>query len=158
METNVLFYKIYKGTVSTEDYVIWSHTLIERNVTSPALNILSSFIFNDNIFEVEVYFDRTLNELKIKKPAFEVCARAYIGLLASKIIKVNDNKEIFALTNMIFQIVAMELDDPSELHIWYELSEMIDRLDFDYAIRDFNEEEVISRIKHEANSILRNKL
>ena len=50
VETNVLFYKIQKGTVSTEDYVNWSHSLLERNVTSPSLAILSSFTFNDNIF------------------------------------------------------------------------------------------------------------
>jgi hypothetical protein len=154
VETNVLFYKIYKGTVSTEDYVNWSHSLIERNVTSPSLNILSSFTFNDNIFEVEVYFNRTINELGIKKPTFEVCARAYIGLLANKIKQVNDHKEIFNLADMIFQIVAMELDYPNELYIWYEFSEMIDRLDYDYAGRDFNEDDVISRIKKEADTFL----
>lgn len=155
METNVLFYKIYKGTVSTEDYVNWSYSLIERNVTSPSLNILSSFTSNDNIFEVEIYFNKTINELRIKKPIFEVCARAYIGLLANRIINVNDHKEIFDLTDMIFQIVAMELDYPNELYIWYELSEMIDRLDFDYAARDFNEDDVISRIKQEADTFLK---
>ncbi|MDQ1002581.1 hypothetical protein QFZ28_002981 [Neobacillus niacini] len=155
METNVLFYKIYKGTVSTEDYVNWSHSLIERNVTSPSLNILSSFTFNDNIFEVEVYFNRTINELEIKKPTFEVCARAYIGLLANRINQVNDHKEIFNLADMIFQIVAMELNYPNELYTWYELSEMIDRLDYDYAARDFNEDDVNSRIKKEVDTFLK---
>ena len=155
VETNVLFYKIQKGTVSTEDYVNWSHSLLERNVTSPSLAILSSFTFNDNIFEVEVYFNRTINELGIKNPTFEVCARAYIGLLANRIIQVNDHKEIFDLTDMIFQIVAMELDYPNELYTWFELSEMIDRLDYDYAARDFNEDNVILRIKNEAEIILR---
>ena len=111
--------------------------------------------FNDNIFEVEVYFNRTINELGIKKPTFEVCARAYIGLLANRIIQVNDHKEIFDLTDMIFQIVAMELDYPNELYTWFELSEMIDRLDYDYAARDFNEDDVISRIKNEAEIFLK---
>lgn len=155
VETNVLFYKIQKGTVSTEDYVNWSHSLLERNVTSPSLAILSSFTFKDNIFEVEVYFNRTINELGIKNPTFEVCARVYIGLLANRIIQVNDHKEIFDLTDMIFQIVAMELDYPNELYTWFELSEMIDRLDYDYAARDFNEDDVILRIKNEAEIILK---
>jgi hypothetical protein len=155
VETNVLFYKIEKGTVSTEDYVNWSHSLLEKNVTSPSLTILSSFTLDDNIFEVEVYFNRTINELGIKKPTFEVCARAYIGLLANRIIKVNDQTEIFYLTHMIFQIVAMELDYPNELYTWFELSEMIDRLDYDYAARNFNKDDVISRIKKEAENFLK---
>lgn len=155
VETNVLFYKIHKGTVSTEDYVNWSHSLLKKNITSPSLNILSSFTFNDNIFEVEVYFNRTINELGIQKPTFEACARAYIGLLSSRIKQVNDHKEIFNLADMIFQIVAMELDYPNELYTWYELSEMIDRLDYDYAARDFNEDDVISRIKKEVDTFLK---
>ncbi|AND41473.1 hypothetical protein [Cytobacillus oceanisediminis] len=155
VETNVLFYKIRKGTVSTEDYVNWSHSLLERSVTSPSIPILSSFTSNDNIFEVEVYFNRAIIELGIKEPIFEVCARAYIGLLADRIIQVNDHKEIFDLTNMIFQIVAMELDYPDELYTWFELNEMIDRLDYDYAARDFNEDDVILRIKNEAEIFLK---
>ena len=98
VETNVLFYKIHKGIVSTKDYVNWSHSLLERNVSSPSLDILSSFSFNDNIFEVEVYFNRALNELGIKNPTFEICARAYIGLLVNRIIQVNDHRKIFDLT------------------------------------------------------------
>ena len=91
----------------------------------------------------------------IKKPTFEVCARAYIGLLANKIIKVNDHTEIFDLTHRIFQIVAMELDYPNDLYTLFELSEMIDRLDYDYAARNFNEDDVISRIKNEAEIFLK---
>ncbi|WP_338452707.1 hypothetical protein R4Z09_13095 [Niallia oryzisoli] len=155
METKVLFYKIYKGRVSIEDYINWSHSLLEKNVTSSSLNILSSFTFNDNLFEVEVYFNRTINELGIKKPTFEACARAYISLLANRIKQVNDHTEIFNLADMIFKIVAMELDDPNELYTWYELSEIIDRLDYDYAARDFNEDDVISRIKKEADTFLK---
>ncbi|MGE7935111.1 hypothetical protein [Viridibacillus arvi] len=86
MQTNALFYKIHKRTVSTEDYVNWSNILIENDVSSPSVDIISSFSFGENIFEVEVYFNRALNELEIHKPTFEMCARAYIGDLANKII------------------------------------------------------------------------
>ena len=51
---------------------------------------------------------------------------------------------------MIFQIVATELDYSNELFTWFELSEMIDRIDFDYKSIVFNEDDVISRIKNEA--------
>lgn len=155
VDTNALFYKIQKGTVSTQDYLNWSHSLLERNVTSPSLTILSSFSFDDNIFEVEEYFKRALNELVIKKPTFDICARAYIGLLASRILKVNDHTEIFDLAHMIFQIVATELDYPEDLYTWFELSEMIDRLDYDEIPLEFNENDVISRIKNKAKIFLK---
>ncbi|WP_267897362.1 hypothetical protein [Peribacillus glennii] len=32
---------------------------------------------------------------------------------------------------MIFEIVATELDSADDLSVWFEISEMIDRLDFD---------------------------
>ncbi|MEH6949508.1 hypothetical protein V7068_21070 [Bacillus sp. JJ634] len=155
METNVLFYKIHKGTVSTENYVNWSHSLLKKNASSPSLNILSSFSFDDNLFEVEVYFKRALEELVIKEPTFEICARAYIGLLTSKIIKANDYTKIFELAHRIFQIVATELDSSDDLFVWFEISEMIDRLDFDDKSFVLNEDDVISRIKNEAQILQR---
>ncbi|QGH34158.1 hypothetical protein GI584_09045 [Gracilibacillus salitolerans] len=63
METNALFYKIQKRIVSTEDYIKWSYTLLESNVSSPSLNIISSLSSDENIFEVEDYFKRALKEL-----------------------------------------------------------------------------------------------
>ncbi|WP_121613584.1 hypothetical protein [Mesobacillus foraminis] len=155
METNVLFYKIHKGTVSTEDYVNWSHSLLEKNVSSPSLNILSSFSFDDNLFEVEVYFKRALEELAIKEPTFEICARAYIGLLANRIIIANDYTKIFDFAHKIFQIVATELYLSDDLSVWFEISEMIDRLDFNDKSFVVNEDDIISRIKNEAQILQR---
>lgn len=68
-----------------------------------------------------MYFYRTINELGIKKPDFEVCARAYIGLLANRIKQVNDYTEIFNLADVIFQIVAMEIDSSDDLSVWLKL-------------------------------------
>lgn len=42
MKTNALFYKMQKETVSTEDYVNWSYNLLENDVSSPSVNIISS--------------------------------------------------------------------------------------------------------------------
>jgi hypothetical protein len=157
VETNILFYNIHKSTVSTEDYVNWTHSLLVKDVSSPSLNILSSFSLDDNIFEVEVYFKRALDELVITEPTFEICARAYIGLLANRIIKANDHKEIFKLADMIFQVVAIELDNSDDLYAWFEISELIDRLDYDDKSFVLNEDDVISRIKNEAENLLRLK-
>ncbi|MYL33359.1 hypothetical protein GLW08_08660 [Pontibacillus yanchengensis] len=90
MQSNALFYIIQKEIVSVEDYINWSHSLLENNISSPSLNIIATFSFEDNIFEVEEYFNKALNELEIQKPSFEVSTRAYIELLANKIIKVNN--------------------------------------------------------------------
>jgi hypothetical protein len=150
VETNVLFYKIHKGTVSTEDYVNWSYSLLEKNISSLSLNILSSFSFDDNLFEVEVYFKRALDEMAIKEPTFEICARAYIGFLANKIIKAYEQTVIYDLADMIFQIVATELDNTDDLSVWLEISELIDRLGYDDQPLILNEHDVIERIKNEA--------
>jgi len=153
MQSNALFYIIQKEIVSVEDYINWSHILLENNVSSPSLNIIASFSFEDNIFEVEEYFNKALNELEIQKPSFEVSARAYIELLANKIIKVNNQSEMFSLAKRIFHIVATELDYPDDLLEWYEISEMIDRLQYDEAALEFNEDDILSKIKYEAESL-----
>ncbi|ALC85333.1 hypothetical protein AM499_05530 [Bacillus sp. FJAT-22090] len=151
METNALFYKIQKRTISTEDYVYWSHNLLENDVSSPSVNIISSFSFDENIFDVEVYFKRALNELGIQKPTFEICARAYIGHLAIKIIKENSHSVTFDFAYRIFRIVASDLHYPDDLIEWYEISEMIDELRYGDIPLEFNEDEVVSRIKNGAN-------
>ncbi|MGB3259913.1 hypothetical protein [Paenisporosarcina sp.] len=154
MHTNALFYKIEKRTVSTEDYVNWSYNLLENDVSTPSVNIISSFSFGENIFEVEVYFKRALNELAIQKPTFEICARSYIGHLANKIIKANNKSVTFDLAYMIFRIVASDLHYPDDLMEWYEISEMIDELRYGDSPKEFNEDGVILRIKNEANIFL----
>lgn len=154
MQTNALFYKIQKGTVLTEDYVNWSINLLENDVSSPSVNIISSFSFGESIFEVEEYFNRALNELETQKPTFEICARAYIGYLANKIIKENNNSFTFDLAYMIYRIVALDLDYPDDLMEWYEISEMIDeQRNVDIPL-EFNESQVITKIKNEANIFL----
>ncbi|WML52107.1 hypothetical protein RCG17_22315 [Neobacillus sp. PS3-12] len=155
METNVLFYKIQKGTITTEDYVNWSYSQLEKYVSSPSLNILSSFSFDDNLFEVEMYFKRAIDELAINEPTFDICARAYIGFLANKIKKAYEHTVIFDLADMIFQIAATELDNADDLFAWFEISEMIDRLNYDDQSFVLNEDDLISRIKNEAEILQR---
>jgi hypothetical protein len=155
VETNVLFYKIQKGTITTEDYVNWSYSQLEKYVSSPSLNILSSFSFDDNLFEVEMYFKRAIDELAINEPTFDICARAYIGFLANKIKKAYEHTVIFDLADMIFQIAATELDNADDLFAWFEISEMIDRLNYDDQSFVLNEDDLISRIKNEAEILQR---
>lgn len=154
MQTNALFYKMQKGTVITKDYVNWSINLLENDVSSPSVNIISSFLNGESIFEVEEYFNRALNELEIQKPTFEICARAYIGHLANKIIIENNHSFTFDFAYKIYRIVASDLDYPDDLMEWYEISEMIDEQRNGDIPLEFNESQVISTIKNEANIFL----
>ncbi|OIJ17316.1 hypothetical protein BKP37_02075 [Anaerobacillus alkalilacustris] len=62
---------------------------------------------------------------------------------------------MFHLAKSILRIVAAELDYPDDLLVWYEISEMIDRLQYDNVPLGFNEKDVISKIKNAAISFLR---
>ncbi len=147
-ETNLLFYKIQKGTVTTHDYINWSHGLLSNEISSPSLNILSSCSPFDNIFQIESYFNRSLKELGIEQPAFEACARVYIDFLAMKIIETDDHKRIFHLVDRIFKVVAVEMDYPDDLFPWIEICEWMDRINYNY------ERDVILHIKNEAMLLL----
>ncbi|WP_066072804.1 hypothetical protein [Neobacillus soli] len=56
---------------------------------------------------------------------------------------------------MIFQVVAIELENADGLYAWFEISELIDRLDYDDKSFVLNEEDIISRIKNEVEILLR---
>ena len=150
MKTNSLLYKILKETVSTEDYVNWAHNLLENEVSSPSINIISSFSKVENIFQVEVYFKRALNELEIEKPVFEICARSYINYLANKIVEENNHSIIYDLAYKIYRIVSLDLHYPDDLMVWYEISELIDEIRYGDNLKEFDVIEVIIRIKKEA--------
>ncbi|MBM7619664.1 hypothetical protein JOC95_001516 [Bacillus tianshenii] len=150
MKTPALFYKINKNNVTTSDYIRWSHHFLENNISSPSLSILSSFSNRENIFEVEAYFKRALDELVIEGPCFSECVRGYIGFLAGEIMKADSHAHIFALAREIFLIVATELDYPDDLMEWYKISEMIDRLQYDEESMDVVEEDVLFIIREEA--------
>ena len=152
MDNQKLFYKIHKGTVTVEDYIAWSHTLLQTNVSSTSLNIIASLASNHNIFEVEDYFKKSLNELHIVPPVIEPNTRAYLCLLASLILKEEAETEIFKLAQEIFSIV-IELQYPEDLIEWYNISEMLDRIQYDAAPLDFNKEYVKLKIQEESRKL-----
>ncbi|MFD2216432.1 hypothetical protein [Metabacillus endolithicus] len=156
METNALFYKIKKGIVTIEDYLKWSQHLLERNESSPSINAISSFSNDDNIFEIEDYFKRALEEIEIKQPSHVTSARGYIAHLAMRIIILENPSEILDLAYRIFRIVGKELLYPDDLIEWYEISEMIDILRYGDDVHLEFEKDVITKIKTEANLLLKN--
>ena len=150
MNTNHLFYKILKRTITAGDYIDWSYSVLEDGFSSPSLAILSSCSSTDNIFEIESYFRRAAEELEIEHPTFETAARARMEFLAMKIMETKDDdyRQIYHLTDRIFKVAAVELNYPEELMNWVEMSELMDRVDYNY------DKYVISEIKNEAGQLL----
>ncbi|MFP3845980.1 hypothetical protein [Priestia filamentosa] len=69
MDTRKLFYDIYKNNVTVEQYYLsCPFCMLEKDYESSSLYILASLQKPYNIFEVEEYFRRTVEELKIIVP------------------------------------------------------------------------------------------
>lgn len=153
MESQTLAYQIHKGTVSVKDYIAWSHSLLEKNVSSPSVNIIASFAPNANLFEVEDYFQKALKELQLELPAIESSSRAYIALLATEIMREENEVQLAEFAHEIFRIVV-DLQYPEDLLAWYSISEMLDRLTYDTVSLDFTKDNVKAKIKEEARRIL----
>ena len=153
VESQILAFKIHKGTVSVEDYIAWSHSLLEKNVSSPSVNIIASFPPNASLFEVEDYFQKALKELQFELPAIEPSSRAYIAFLATEIMKEENEVQLAEFAHEIFRIVV-DLQYPEDLLAWYNISEMLDRLTYDTVPLDFTKDDVKAKMKEEARRIL----
>ena len=70
------------------------------------------------------------------------------------ISKENNHSFTFDFAYKIYRIVASDLDYPDDLMEWYEISEMIDEQRNGDIPLEFNESQVISTIKNEANIFL----
>lgn len=123
MDTEVLYYKIFERKVLTTDYIEWAFYMLHNGKSSPSLNVLVSLIKPVNIFEVEEYFNRSMNELNIAKPSYEESARHYIRYLLKEIVE--DPSIAIDNAYRIYRIVREHFLN-EEQDIWYEISEMID--------------------------------
>lgn len=146
INTNVLFYKIYKGIVISEDYIDWAICMLMNDISTPSLDILASFTKPFNIFEVQDYSRRALKELGYDEPDIQESARDYIKYLSHKII--NREEDSFALAYEIFGIVS-SLSYPNDLMAWYDISEMIDEFNYDNTT-ELKKEDVNKRIIKQA--------
>jgi hypothetical protein len=127
-ETNLISYKIYKGSARPDDFLNWSYALIEYGVESKFLYMLASMNSSENIFLFENYFNKSFLELKLTKPTFIESARSYITFLCSEII--NNKRDSFDITKDIFK-VTVELDYPEELSAWVNIDDNVDWIIYD---------------------------
>ncbi|MFD1927020.1 hypothetical protein ACFSFY_02965 [Sporosarcina siberiensis] len=123
MDTGVLYYKKFERKVLVSDYLEWAICMVHKGMSAPSLNVLVSLTEPLNIFEVEEYFNRALNELAIAEPTYEESVKHYVYYLLSQIIK-NESKAI----ENAYEIYTIGYEDThdEEQAGWYEISEMID--------------------------------
>jgi len=151
METPILFYKLYLGKAQSSEFVHWAISMLEKGHTSYSLKILSSLREPLNIFEVDDYFRRTLDELQLPEPSFEECADFYIKDLSKKILENND--DILDLAYEIFK-VASSLGYPEELQEWIHISDMIDDFRYGDNYKNIDQKELIVTIRKEAEECI----
>lgn len=119
MNLKVLFHKKSENLVTPADYVEWALSMLENDVSSESLYILSSLREPLNLFEVEDYFDRTFKELNLTVPFPEKCARAYIEMLCKDIVSCGSAP--FPIIDNIYLVVREYA--LHELTVWYDISE-----------------------------------
>jgi hypothetical protein len=152
MDTRELFYYIYQKSVTAEKhYLPWALSMLEREQDFLSLSILASLRPPYNLFEIEDYFQRTLKELSLSELSEQECTEYLIYTRLQKIVQ----HEEMALTeaNHLYTMF-IELDCPTELVAWLEISDMID--DYRYGDNYFNitDEIIHTTIMKEAKSQL----
>jgi len=152
MDTRELFYYIYQKSVTAEKhYLPWALSMLEHEQDSLSLSILASLQPPYNLFEIEDYFQRTLKELSLLKPSEQECTDYLIYTRLQTIVQHEER----ALTeaNHLYNMF-IELDCPTKLVGWLEISDMID--DYQYGDNYFNitDEIIHTTIMKEAKSQL----
>ena len=153
MDTRKLFYDIYRNNVTAEQhYLPWALCMLEKDYESPSLYILASLQSPYNIFEVEDYFRRTIEELKITVPSEQACIDYMIYTRLQKIVQDKDMAitEAYELYDMFFK-----LDCPRELIAWVHIGDLIDGFQYGGNGLEVTEEVLIQEIIREAKNHLK---
>ncbi|MET3322367.1 UNVERIFIED_ORG: hypothetical protein ABIC97_005503 [Peribacillus simplex] len=152
MDTKILYYKKFEGSVKSIDYVNWAIHMLENDFSTQSLSILSSFNESLNIFEVEDYFSRAIRELSLQEPLHEECAKYYIYELLRKIL--NDEDDVLEIAYEIYNVIREHFTN-EELSVWYDISEKIDDFRYGDNITNITKGNLITTIVKEAKKQLK---
>ncbi|TWT26567.1 hypothetical protein [Planomicrobium sp. CPCC 101110] len=142
MKLEILTYKKYKGIVTSSDYIRWASFLLEEN-DSIELAKLATMNKNANLFEVEELFQKVLSEINLKMPSVQEAIYGYISCLEKEILQ--NSQSPILVANKICQIAYSEGLEKKQAE-WYEISEWIDRLEYDSEFQ-LSKEEVENKIR-----------
>lgn len=154
MDTGVLYYKIFERKVLACDYIGWAFYMLHNGKSTSSLNVLVSLKKPLNIFEVEEYFNRAINELNIVRPSYEESARHYVRYLLKEIV--DDPSKAIDNAYDIYNIAREHFLD-EEQDIWYEISEMIDDFLYGDNIKNITRTSLTKVIVLESEHQLKNK-
>ncbi|MFU2018852.1 hypothetical protein ACM6Q7_28245 [Peribacillus butanolivorans] len=152
MDTKILYYKKFKGSVKSIEYVNWAMHMLANDFSTQSLSILSSFNEPLNIFEVEDYFSRAIRELSLQQPLHEECAKYYIYELLRKIL--NDEDDVLEIAYEIYNVIREHFTN-EELSVWYDISEKIDDFRYGDNIANITKGNLITTIVNEAKKQLK---
>lgn len=153
MDTKFLYYKKFKGNVLPTDYVSWAYKMLGNGLSSPSLNILATLEEPFNIFEVEQFFKRAINELRLTEPSYEESAEGYVQYLLQQIIL--DNESAIDIAYEIYKVLREHFDfDYKKLANWYEISEMIGDFRYGDNVKNITQDALVEVIVQEANKQL----
>ncbi len=147
MDTKFLYYKKFEGNVLPADYISWAYKMLENGFSSPSLNILASLEEPFNIFEVEQFFIRAINELSLPEPSYEESMEGYVQYLLHQIML--DNESAINSAYEIYKVLRENFDN-EKVDIWYEISEMMDDFHYGDNVKNITRESLIKIIVQEA--------
>ena len=103
------------GNISRSQFPDIAMTALNENIESDSILILAGMSDRDNTFELEQYFNKSLEELNISLPDKLISAKILIRYYLNEII-LNQN-EVFKIMQIIDNEIYKQVDWVSELNI-----------------------------------------
>lgn len=141
METNRLFYKKTHGQIEAKDYVEWAYSMLINNYSSNTLSMLAFLEEPLNSFEVEQYFQRTLDELNLVEPMYEEQINAQIQYLLQQIITHKEYAMDYAYDLYKIYVKNFGYEEDKTI-VWLYLTDMIDDLKYGDNINNYTKKSV----------------
>ncbi len=153
--TKQLFARIYLDKITSDNFVDWAMGCLEKGLDTKNLRMLAASEKPYYSNEIEIRFNKALNELGWQKPTKEESLFSLTKEFADKI-----NSGIISPTEGLRDIylISLELNHPSELRNWLWLDEGHDPetnewLYDDYGYSKMEKEKWIEAIKREAKKL-----
>ncbi len=148
-DTYYLCSKITKCDVSAKEYVDWAINMLMKEIETPSLKILASFMEPLYKPELEEYFYKCLDEIGWKFPPFNESSIVCIKYLAKKIVE--GSLEPIPTAHEIYTYVR-DLGYPPDLIVWLEIDDYIDEKVY-CGVNQISDIDLIKKIKEEASKL-----
>lgn len=134
------------GAATANEVITWAETALNRGLDSPSLRILAGLESPPNEFEVDLYFQRSLDELKFPKEDKEFYLLSYLKILASDLI--TEKVDLRAGSDSLYRLACS--CEHELLVMWQIIPD-----DFDLADEGYKSDaEVRERVMEDARNLL----